>query len=47
MSSLSIWRLEVEEETLMRGSGHYDSRATDANDFTSDAPGADDEQVLL
>ena len=24
-------------------SGHYDSRATDVNDFTSDAPGADDD----
>lgn len=26
-------------------SGHYDSRATEANDYTSDAPGADDEYV--
>lgn len=24
-------------------SGHYDSRCTDPNDYTSDAPGADDE----
>ena len=27
--------------------GHYDSRCTDVLDFTSDAPGADDEKIVL
>lgn len=39
----SLGESEIGKKLKSGFSGHYDSRATDANDYTSDAPGADDE----